>query len=44
METTPVDLIKLRDVVKNYLVKKTEYEELVKNVVNILLIKNFISE
>ena len=31
----PVDLSKLSDVVKNDIVKKTEYNELVKNVRNI---------
>ena len=30
LETTPVDLSKLNDVVKNEVVKKTEYNELVK--------------
>ena len=34
LETTPVDLIKLSDIVKND-VKKTEYYELVKKVNNI---------
>ena len=29
METTPIDLSKLSDVVKNEVVKKTEYNELV---------------
>ena len=32
LETTPVDLSKLSDVVKNDVVKKTDYYELVKNV------------
>ena len=32
LETTPVDLSKLTDVVKNEAVKKTEYNELVKKV------------
>ena len=32
LETTPVDLSKLSNVVKNDVVKKTEYNELVKNV------------
>ena len=31
LETTPVDLSKLSDVVKNEAVKKTVYDELVKN-------------
>ena len=35
LETTPVDLSKLSNVVKNDVVKKTEYNELVKNVNNI---------
>ena len=34
MATTPVDLSKLRGVVKNGVVKKTKYNELVKNVNN----------
>ena len=32
LETTPVDLSKLSDVVKNDVVKKTDYYELVKKV------------
>ena len=32
LETTPVDLNKLRDVVKNEMVKKSEYNELVKKI------------
>ena len=35
LETTPVDLSKLSNVVKNDVVKKTEYDELVKKVDNI---------
>ena len=35
LQFTPVDLIQLSDVVKNYVVKKTEYDELIKNVSNI---------
>ena len=35
LETTPVDLNKLSNVVKNDVVKKTEYNELVKEVNNI---------
>ena len=35
LETTPVDLIKLSDVLKNDVVKKTEWNEFVKNVNNI---------
>ena len=35
IETTPVDLSKLSNVVKNDVVKKTEYDELIKNVKNI---------
>ena len=35
LETTPVDLRKLSNVVKNDVVKKTEYNELVKKVNNI---------
>ena len=35
LETTPVDLSKLSNVVKNDVAKKTEYYELVKNVNNI---------
>ena len=35
LETTPVDLSKLNNVVKNHVVKKTEYDELVKKVNNI---------
>ena len=35
LETTPVDLSKLSDVLKNEVVKKTEYNELVKKVNNI---------
>ena len=35
LETTPFDLSKLSDVVKNKVVKKTEYNELVKKVNNI---------
>ena len=35
LETTPVDLSKLGTVVKNEVVKKTEYNELVKKVNNI---------
>ena len=34
IETTPVDLSKLSNVVKNDVVKKTEYNELIKNVKN----------
>ena len=47
LETTPVDLRKLSNVVKNDVVKKTEYNELVKKVNNISttdtsnLVKNF---
>ena len=32
LETTPVDFSKLSDLVKNKVVKKTEHDELVKNV------------
>ena len=32
LETTPVDLSKLKDVLKNDVVKKTEYYELIKTV------------
>ena len=32
LETTPIDLSKLNDVVKNVVVKKTVYDELVKKV------------
>ena len=35
LETTPVDLSKLSNVVKNDVVRKTEYNELVKKVNNI---------
>ena len=35
LETTPIDLSKLSNVVKNNVVKKTEYDELVKKVNNI---------
>ena len=35
LETTPVGLSKLSDAVKNEVVKKTEYNELVKKVSNI---------
>ena len=35
LETTPVDWSKLSDVVENYVVKKTEYVELVEKVNNI---------
>ena len=35
LETTPVDLSKLSNLVKNDVVKKTEYDELVKKVDNI---------
>ena len=35
METTPIDAIKLSDVVQNKVVKKTKYNELVKKVNNI---------
>ena len=35
LETTPVDLSKLSDAVKNEVLKKTEYNELVKKVNNI---------
>ena len=35
LETIPVDLSKLIDLVKTEVVKKTEYNELVKNVNNI---------
>ena len=35
LETTPVDLSKLSDVVKNYVVKKAKYNELVKKLTNI---------
>ena len=35
METTPVELSKLSDVVNNKVVKKNEYNELVKKVNNI---------
>ena len=35
LETTPVDLSKISNVVANYVVKKTEYTELVKKVNNI---------
>ena len=35
LETTPVDLSKLSNVLKNDVVKKIEYNELVKNVSNI---------
>ena len=35
LETTPVDLSKLSNVLKNDVVKKSEYNELVKNVSNI---------
>ena len=35
LETTPIDLSKLSNVVKNDVVKKTEYDELVKKVNNI---------
>ena len=35
LETTPVDLSKISNVVANYVVKKTEYNELVKKVNNI---------
>ena len=35
LETTPVDLSKLSKVVKNDIVKETEYNELVKKVNNI---------
>ena len=35
LETTPVDLNKLSNVVKNYVVKKTAYIELVKKANNI---------
>ena len=36
LETTPVDLSKLSDAVKNKVVKKTEYDELVENVNSII--------
>ena len=32
LETTPVGLIKLKNVVKNDVIKKTEYDELVEKV------------
>ena len=32
LETTPVDLSKLSNVVKNYVVKKTEYNAKIKNI------------
>ena len=35
LETTPIDLSKLSNVVKNNVVKKTEYDELVTKVNNI---------
>ena len=35
LETTPIDLSKLSNVVKNNVVKKTEHDELVKKVNNI---------
>ena len=35
LETTPVDLSKVSNVVKNDVIKNTEYEELVKKVNNI---------
>ena len=35
LETTPVNLSKLSNVLKNDVVKKSEYNELVKNVSNI---------
>ena len=35
LETTPVDVSKISNVVANYVVKKTEYNELVKKVNNI---------
>ena len=38
LETTPVDLSKLSNVVKNDVVKKVEYNELVKKVNNIILL------
>ena len=37
LETTPVDLSKLSDAVKNKVVKKTEYDELVENVNSIII-------
>ena len=36
LETIPVDLSKLSDAVKNKVVKKTEYDELVENVNSII--------
>ena len=38
LETTPVDLRKLSNVVKNDVVKKTEYNELKKLIILVLLI------
>ena len=38
LETTPIDLSKLRDVVKHEVVKKTEYNELVKKVMLLRLL------
>ena len=35
LETIPIDLSKLGNVVNNYVVRKTEYDELVKKVNNI---------
>ena len=35
LETTPVDLSKLSDVVESYVVKKAKYNELVKKVTSI---------
>ena len=34
LETTPHDFSKLSDIVKNYVFKKTEYDELVKKVIH----------
>ena len=36
LETTPVDLSKLNDAVKNEVVKKTEYKELVRKIYDII--------
>ena len=38
LETTPVDLSKLSNVVKNDVVKKTEYNELVKKLIILKLL------
>ena len=43
LETTPVDLSKLSSVVKNVVVKKTEYDELVKKINNINTTDNLVT-